>query len=257
MYGFNGQVPGPLVRVPQNATITVRFHNRIDLPSTVHWHGVRLDNRFDGVPGLAQGLSGRPRRATSYTRSLPGRGHLLVSPAHARRDIEQAMGLFGDMRVDSPDRDYYSPVNREETLLLDNLYVNGDTLIPFREGGARLRADGPRRQRTPRSRPCATRQRPSTSTSRALQRPRVERTDDVPVGRRDEQHALASRVRRRARRGGLDAPGGESRIDLLPQHGRDLLAVQPVEDAAGLLRVDEPLVDLAGLPEARAGSRPW
>src|SRR5437773_1252197 len=45
MYGFNGQIPGPLIRVPQNATITVRFHNRIDLPSSVHWHGVRLDNR--------------------------------------------------------------------------------------------------------------------------------------------------------------------------------------------------------------------
>ncbi len=44
MYGFNGQVPGPLIRVPQNATITVRFHNRIDLPSAVHWHGVRLEN---------------------------------------------------------------------------------------------------------------------------------------------------------------------------------------------------------------------
>ena len=54
MYGFNGQVPGPLIRVPQNATIIVRFHNRIDLPSAVHWHGVRLDNRFDGVPGVTQ-----------------------------------------------------------------------------------------------------------------------------------------------------------------------------------------------------------
>jgi FtsP/CotA-like multicopper oxidase with cupredoxin domain len=41
------------------------------------------------------------------------------------------MGLFGNMRVDSPERDYYSPVNREETLLLDDLLVNGDTLIPF------------------------------------------------------------------------------------------------------------------------------
>src|SRR5690348_10283551 len=54
MYGFNGQVPGPLIRVPQNATVVVRFHNRIDLSSTVHWHGVRLDNAFDGVPGLTQ-----------------------------------------------------------------------------------------------------------------------------------------------------------------------------------------------------------
>ena len=35
MYAFNGMVPGPLLRVAQQATITVRFHNRIDLPSTV------------------------------------------------------------------------------------------------------------------------------------------------------------------------------------------------------------------------------
>ncbi|MEP7347386.1 MAG: multicopper oxidase domain-containing protein, partial [Gemmatimonadaceae bacterium] len=49
MYAFNGQVPGPLLRVSQGATITVRFHNRIELPSTIHWHGLRHDNRFDGV----------------------------------------------------------------------------------------------------------------------------------------------------------------------------------------------------------------
>ena len=50
---------------------------------------------------------------------------------HVREDIEQAMGLFGNMLVDSPDADYYSPVNSEQTLMLDDLLVNGDTLIPF------------------------------------------------------------------------------------------------------------------------------
>nr|NIQ60237.1 multicopper oxidase domain-containing protein [Gemmatimonadota bacterium]NIU80452.1 multicopper oxidase domain-containing protein [Gammaproteobacteria bacterium]NIX25865.1 multicopper oxidase domain-containing protein [Actinomycetota bacterium] len=54
MYGFNGQSPGPLIWVPQDATIVVDFTNAIDLPTTVHWHGVRLDNRFDGVPGVTQ-----------------------------------------------------------------------------------------------------------------------------------------------------------------------------------------------------------
>ena len=129
MYGFNGQVPGPLIRVPQNATITVRFHNRIDLPSTVHWHGVRLDNRFDGVPGLTQD-SVAPGGDYTYTVHFPDAGIYWYHP-HVREDIEQAMGLFGNLRVDSPQRDYYSPVNREETLLLDDLLVNGDTLIPF------------------------------------------------------------------------------------------------------------------------------
>ena len=133
MYGFNGQVPGPLIRVPQNATITVRFHNRIDLPSTVHWHGVRLDNRFDGVPGLTQDAV-VPGGDLRLHGSLPDAGIYWYHP-HVREDIEQAMGLFGNMRVDSPSPDYYSPVNREQTLLLDDLLVNGDTLIPFGKEG--------------------------------------------------------------------------------------------------------------------------
>ncbi|MCH6548038.1 MAG: multicopper oxidase domain-containing protein, partial [Gemmatimonadetes bacterium] len=54
MYGFNGQYPGPLITVDQSATIVVNFTNHIDLPTTIHWHGVRLDNRFDGVPGVTQ-----------------------------------------------------------------------------------------------------------------------------------------------------------------------------------------------------------
>ena len=54
MYGFNGQYPGPLIVVKQSATVVVNFTNRIDLPTTIHWHGVRLDNRFDGVPGVTQ-----------------------------------------------------------------------------------------------------------------------------------------------------------------------------------------------------------
>ena len=129
MYGFNGQVPGPLIRVPQNATITVRFHNRIDLPSTVHWHGVRLDNRFDGVPDLTQD-SVKAGANFTYTVHFPDAGIYWYHP-HVREDIEQGMGLAGNIRVDSPDPAYYSPVNREQTLMLSDLLVNGDTLIPF------------------------------------------------------------------------------------------------------------------------------
>jgi suppressor of ftsI len=129
MYGFNGQVPGPLIRVSQNSTITVRFHNRIDLPSTVHWHGVRLDNRFDGVPGLTQD-SVLPGKDFTYTVHFPDAGVYWYHP-HVREDIEQSMGLYGNLLVDSPDKDYYSPVNREERLVLSDLLVNGDTLIPF------------------------------------------------------------------------------------------------------------------------------
>jgi FtsP/CotA-like multicopper oxidase with cupredoxin domain len=133
MYGFNDQVPGPLIRVPQNATITVRFHNRIDLPSTVHWHGVRLDNHYDGAPGVTQEAVA-PGDSFVYQVHFPDPGIYWYHP-HVREDIEQAMGLFGNMLVDSPERDYYAPANREQALMLDDLLIHGDTLIPFGKEG--------------------------------------------------------------------------------------------------------------------------
>lgn len=134
MYGFNGQVPGPMIRVKQNATIVVRFHNRIDLPATVHWHGVRLANPNDGVPGVTQDPVA-PGGSYVYTVHFPDAGVYWYHP-HVREDIEQAMGLFGNMLVDSPEQGYYSPVNAEQALMLDDMLINADTLIPFGKKGA-------------------------------------------------------------------------------------------------------------------------
>jgi FtsP/CotA-like multicopper oxidase with cupredoxin domain len=129
MYAFNGQVPGPLIRVPQNATITVHFHNRIDLPSSVHWHGVRLDNASDGAVGVTQDPVA-PGGEFTYTVHFPDAGIYWYHP-HVREDIEQSMGLFGNMLVDAPGGDYYSPANQEQVLMLSDLLLQGDTLIPF------------------------------------------------------------------------------------------------------------------------------
>lgn len=129
MYAFNGQVPGPMIRVMKNATITVRFHNGIDLPSTVHWHGLRHDSRDDGVPGLTQ-MEVVPGKSYTYRVRFPDEGVYWYHP-HVREDIEQSMGLYGNMIVDSPEPNYYSPVNREQSLVLSDLLSQGDSLIPF------------------------------------------------------------------------------------------------------------------------------
>jgi suppressor of ftsI len=129
MYGFNGQVPGPLIRVPRGATITVRFHNRIDLPSSVHWHGVRLDNGSDGAVGITQ-QPVAPGGDFLYTVRFPDAGVYWYHP-HVREDVEQSMGLFGNLLVDAPERDWYSPANREQALMLGDLLMQADTLIPY------------------------------------------------------------------------------------------------------------------------------
>jgi FtsP/CotA-like multicopper oxidase with cupredoxin domain len=69
MLGYNGSIPGPTLRVEQGSEVTVDFTNETDLESTVHWHGLRLDNRFDGVPkGAHHGMQPPiAREATSAT----------------------------------------------------------------------------------------------------------------------------------------------------------------------------------------------
>jgi hypothetical protein len=76
-----------------------------------------------------------------------------------------------------------------------------------------------------------------------------ERPFDVPVLRGDERHPRALALDDESRRDGLHTPCGKAGHDLLPEHGRDLVAVEPVENAPRLLRVDQPLVDLARLVE--------
>src|SRR5688572_27628728 len=49
MLSYNGSVPGPTLRVVEGAEITVEVENQGDLETTVHWHGLRLDNRYDGT----------------------------------------------------------------------------------------------------------------------------------------------------------------------------------------------------------------
>ena len=54
IWGYEGRVPGPVIRVRQGERVRRRFVNELPQPSTVHWHGIRIDNAMDGVPELTQ-----------------------------------------------------------------------------------------------------------------------------------------------------------------------------------------------------------
>jgi len=134
MYAFNGQYPGPLIRVPQNATITVRLTNHIEWPTSIHWHGVRLANKFDGVVGVNQEAV-PPGGTFVYQLHFPDAGLYWYHP-HVREDVEQNLGLFGNIRVDSPDPEYYNPVNGEETLMLSDLLTDQQGILPYGKDAA-------------------------------------------------------------------------------------------------------------------------
>jgi len=129
MLAFNGQHPGPLIRVRQASTIFVNFTNDTPFPTTVHWHGLRLDNRFDGVPGVTQ-ESVEPGETFRYRIRFPDAGLYWYHPHH-REDVQQELGLYGNMLVEPLAEGYYGPVNREEVLMLDDLLLGPEGLVPF------------------------------------------------------------------------------------------------------------------------------
>ncbi len=123
MYGYNNQIPGPMIKTTQDAEFTVVVRNQIDMETTVHWHGLRLDNASDGVPGLTQPEAILPGESFTYTVSVPDEGIYWYHP-HVREDIQQDMGLYGNIFVEPPDASLYSPVHAEEVLVLDDLLLD-------------------------------------------------------------------------------------------------------------------------------------
>jgi suppressor of ftsI len=129
IYAFNEQVPGPLVRVEEGATAYIDFRNRIEWPSAIHWHGIRLDNPFDGVPGVTQAPV-EVGEDFLYEIHFKDAGIYWYHP-HLREDIGQSVGLYGNIRVAPAMEDYWGPANREELLLLDDILIDQGEMVPF------------------------------------------------------------------------------------------------------------------------------
>jgi len=127
MLGFNGQYPGPLMQVDEGSTITVHFINQTDFPTAVHWHGVRLENRFDGAPHVTQDPV-PPNGTFEYRVHFRDAGLYWYHPHH-REDVLQDLGLYGNLLVRSRDPDFFAPANREEILMLDDLLVGETGLV--------------------------------------------------------------------------------------------------------------------------------
>jgi FtsP/CotA-like multicopper oxidase with cupredoxin domain len=133
MLAYNRSIPGPTLKVAQGREVTVHFTNDTDLESTVHWHGLRLENRFDGVPqGVHQGMMAPVPVGGSFTYRVrfPDPGLHWYHP-HLREDYTQEMGLYGPIIVVPTDEAYCSPVNRELTLTLDDLLLEEGKIAPF------------------------------------------------------------------------------------------------------------------------------
>jgi FtsP/CotA-like multicopper oxidase with cupredoxin domain len=129
MLGYNGSIPGPTLKVAQGTEIVVHVENHGDLDTTVHWHGLRLENRYDGVPHETQAPI-RVGGEFSYRIQFPDPGLYWYHP-HIREDYTQELGLYGNILVVPADPDYWPPADRGLILTLDDILIEDGKVAPF------------------------------------------------------------------------------------------------------------------------------
>jgi FtsP/CotA-like multicopper oxidase with cupredoxin domain len=130
MLAYNGSIPGPTLEIPENATVTVHVTNRGDLDTTVHWHGIRLENRYDGTHDTQSPIP--VGESFTYRVHVPDPGAYWYHP-HIREDYGQELGLYGNLVVVPTDPEYWPPADRELLLTLDDVLIEHGKLAPFSE----------------------------------------------------------------------------------------------------------------------------
>jgi len=121
MLAYNGSIPGPTLKVKQGSQILVRAVNEGDLEATVHWHGLRLENEYDGTHETQKPIV--VGDSFTYRLSFPDEGLYWYHP-HIRQDYGQELGLYGNILVEPNAPDYWPPANREVLLTLDDILLD-------------------------------------------------------------------------------------------------------------------------------------
>jgi FtsP/CotA-like multicopper oxidase with cupredoxin domain/cation diffusion facilitator CzcD-associated flavoprotein CzcO len=128
MLAYNGSIPGPVLKVKEGSEVVVNVENLGDIEATVHWHGLRLENRYDGTHETQRPMAVGERFSARVAFPDPG---LYWYHPHIREDYGQELGLYGNVLVEPADRDYWPPVHRELLLTLDDILLEDGEVAPF------------------------------------------------------------------------------------------------------------------------------
>ncbi len=129
MLAYNGSIPGPTLKVKQDSEIVVNVENQGDLEATVHWHGLRLENRYDGTHETQKPMEVGEKFSAHI--SFPDPGLYWYHP-HIREDYGQEMGLYGNVLVEPADPDHWPSAHRELVLTVDDILLDDGRVAPFR-----------------------------------------------------------------------------------------------------------------------------
>jgi len=138
VWSYNSQIPGPVVRGKEGSTLVVNFLNNLKEPSSIHWHGLRIDNAMDGVPGVTQAPVG-PGESFIYRLKLEDAGTFWHHP-HFNSSEQLERGLKGVFIVEEAVK---QPWSRDLVWLMDDWLLQKDgSIYPQFNTGRDLMHDG-------------------------------------------------------------------------------------------------------------------
>lgn len=127
VWGFNGSVPGPRLGGKQGERMRVRLNNGLAVDTAVHWHGMRVENAMDGVPGMTM-QAVPPQGSFDYDIGLKDAGTYWYH-SHSRSLQQVSKGLYGVVVVEEttpPDVDLDLVVVLDDWRLSQEAQITGD-----------------------------------------------------------------------------------------------------------------------------------
>ena len=124
VWSYNNKIPGPIIRAKEGTVISIDVDNQLTEPTSIHWHGLRIDNAMDGVPGVTQDPI-LPGARFTYRLDLQEAGTFWYHP-HFNAGEQLERGLKGVLIVEEREK---LPYTKEVVWLIDDWRFQEDGQI--------------------------------------------------------------------------------------------------------------------------------
>lgn len=131
-YAYNGQVPGPLLRLTAGDRVRIVVENDLPEPTSVHWHGLVIPNTQDGAAGVTQPAIA-PGETFTYEYTVPDAPGTYFYHSHVSADRQQALGLYGALIVNPREPSRTPSYDQDVIIELGEWRVTDGQTIPAME----------------------------------------------------------------------------------------------------------------------------
>lgn len=122
---LNDGIPGPTLRFTEGDTAVIRVHNKMDVETSIHWHGLLLPNEMDGVPYLTYPPIA-PGTTFTYEFDLRQSGTYWY---HSHTMLQEQRGLYGSFVIEPREKDEFDDLRDHVIVLSDWTDEDADSVL--------------------------------------------------------------------------------------------------------------------------------